>query len=682
MKKYCLFFSLALILMVSALGMNIEADTALEPLYTYDKLPDGSFGYNQEKPIMYYSGSQEQIMIPKVYEQEKNQMKSGWIATIFNINIPTPQSEEEFQKLYMDRLNDFVDWNMNAMIFQIRPLLDAYYPSEINPTSQYLSGKQGLDVDYDPLEWMIEKTHEKGLEYHAWLNPYRVTNSLHESLLPKDVYTKEEVNAMSTAELLENMTKHGVLSEDNFGVKNPEFVINFGGKMILNPGYPEVRQHVLDTVDELITNYDLDAIHFDDYFYPYGTEKKNEEFNEQDRASFEAYGLSTGKYEDSQEGVIAWRRDNVTTLIRDLNSLITNHNKTNKRAVQLGISPFGIWEHKANHPEGSNTPESSTSTYSKSIFADTKGWIDEEIIDYIAPQIYWSFDTNAAPYGEIARWWNNAVDGKNVKLYVGHPNYKYIEGWKPGYEFLNAEEINNQVKFNQLYKNIDGSILFSYRNMKPDDLSTIPADKQAEHKAMNDSIEVLQGDTFSKKALSPRLEWLSTGDVTAIEDATLDGDTITITDTVNTNARYYLIYRGHKDQTNDEIINEISNLETKIFANGEKTYTYAVETVGEDDKFIVTVLDRANVETEPYEVQIIKDTTPTPDPVDPVEPVEPEPKPDPVEPVEPKPEPGKDKPSQGESNLPATGMDSKAISIAGMSVVLGSIILYINKKRS
>ncbi|WZU01160.1 family 10 glycosylhydrolase [Erysipelothrix sp. D19-032] len=134
-------------------------------------------GYDKTDPVMYYNGSTEQIEIPVAYNQEQTQFKSSWIGTIFNLHFPQISDETAFKEMYESRLDDFESWNMNAMIFQVRPLLDAFYPSPINPTSEFLSGKQGQDVDFDPLAYMVDATHERGMEYHAWFNPYRVTNS-------------------------------------------------------------------------------------------------------------------------------------------------------------------------------------------------------------------------------------------------------------------------------------------------------------------------------------------------------------------------------------------------------------------------------------------------------------------------------------------------------------------------
>lgn len=602
MRKIFMGMMVAGLLSTSLLSVDALEGQELVPLYRYDKIKEGHYDYNPDKPLYYYEGSDEQIMIPKEYHQEKRQFKSAWVATIFNINIPTPKSEAEFKELYMERLNDFVDWNMNAMIFQVRPLLDAYYPSKYNPTSQYLSGKQGVDVDYDPLEWMIEVTHAAGLEYHAWLNPYRVTNSKPEYIVPQEIAKNHNFDAMTTEEYIEFLVENGVLSQDNFAVKHPEYVIVHDQKLILNPGEPEVRKHVMDTVEELITNYDLDAIHFDDYFYPYGTES-NEHFNEEDRATFEKYGLASGLYEDNQEGLEAWRRDNVTNLIRDLKKLLNDHNKKNNRAVQLGISPFGIWEHKANHPEGSNTPSDSSQTYSESIFADTKGWVEEEIIDYIIPQIYWSFDTKAAPYAELARWWANTVDGKNVHLYVGHPNYKYVEGWKPTLAFLNPEEIDNQLKFNQLYPNIKGSALFSYSNMNPKDFVKEASKEEVE--AMNASIDVLKGNSFSKPSLVPSYPWLTDRPLNEIKSASIEDGKIKVEDSQSDFERYYLIYRGKKNQDTQEIIDNIDNLEKKVLTDELEKIHFDVDL--NEEVLIVTSLDRANRESLPFRIELKED---------------------------------------------------------------------------
>lgn len=604
MKKKSALVALALTFGLTIPSIQtVEAEESVEAFHKYgiideegDKFDLDNYGYDSDTILEYYPGSGENIMVPKEYKQDKRQFKSAWIATIFNLHIDVPENENDFKEMYSKRLDDFVDWNMNAMLFQIRPLLDAYYPSEINPTSQFLSGKQGVDVDYDPLEWMINETHEAGLEYHAWLNPYRVTNSKPSALVD---LTDEEANALPVAEYVALLAKEGVLSKDNFAVQNPELVMRYDGKLILNPGYPETIQHVLDTIDEIATNYDVDAIHFDDYFYPYGTQNNKEAFNKEDRDAFEKHGLINGKYEDSEAGLQSWRRDNVTNLIKDIQNLLKDHNEENKTAVQLGMSPFGIWEHFDNDHRGSHTPVSSSQSYSDQIFADTRKWVDEELLDYMLPQIYWEFNQPAAPYAELTRWWNDIAEGKNVDMYVGHAYYKYLSNWGNSSNWFNPELINKQIYFNQQFDNIKGSALYSYQQMSKTDTSSKTGYDYVKHETLNRAVDVLKNDTFSITPLTTEKAWLSHHDVKEVKDLTIKDNKLSINDKVNDDARFYVVYKGKIGQTKEEITSRPENIVEKVFASNDNgKYEVNLTQVSEDDLYYVSVLDRASMETE------------------------------------------------------------------------------------
>lgn len=601
-RKTVLAIALAMGLTVPS-TLSVRAAEDLEPYYKFgildeegDKFNLDNYGYSQDTILEYYPGSKEKIMIPKEYTQDKEQFKSAWIATIFNLHIDQPKNESDFKQMYSKRLNDFVDWNMNVMLFQIRPLLDAYYPSELNPTSQFLSGKQGVDVDYDPLEWMINETHEAGLEYHAWLNPYRVTNSAPSALTD---LTDEEANQLTVPEYVALLAEEGVLAQDNFAVQHPELVMRYDGKLILNPGYPETIQHVLDSIDEIVTNYDVDAIHFDDCFYPYSTDKNREEFNKEDRDAFETYGLVNNTYEDSEAGLQEWRRDNVTNLIKDIQNLLKNHNEENKTAVQLGMSPFGIWEHYDNDPRGSHTPTSSSQSYSDQIFADTRKWVDEELLDYMLPQIYWEFNQPAAPYAELARWWNNVAENKNVDLYVGHAYYKHISNWGNSANWFNPELINKQIYFNQQFDNIKGSALYSYQHMSKTDTNNKTGYDYLKYETLNRAIDILKNDTFSVLPLTTEKPWLSHNNVQAVTDVKIEDKLLTIHDTVNDDARFYVVYKGTKGQSKEAITSDPQNIMEKIFASPNKNiFELTLDQLKADDVYYVSVLDRASMETE------------------------------------------------------------------------------------
>src|SRR5690606_32315988 len=202
---------------------------------------------------------------------ENRRFSSAWVATIANLNFGKPADAADFDARYTAVLDDFESWNMNAVIFQVRPLLDAYYPSELNPWSEFLTGTQGVDPGYDPMARAIEATHARGMEFHAWLNPYRVTNvkmTAPDILAALDM-SADVLTAPSIPDYIAALNAAGILADDNYAVAHPDQVLSFEEKLILDPGQPEVRDFVAASVAEIVENYDVDAIHFDDYFYPY-----------------------------------------------------------------------------------------------------------------------------------------------------------------------------------------------------------------------------------------------------------------------------------------------------------------------------------------------------------------------------------------------------------------------------
>ena len=453
MKKIMKFASmttLSVCMFLSAVAVN--ADVNNQPLESLKR-------YNTEQSINLRG---QQIKLPTNFQTEKDQFRGIWVSTVFNLDFPNQKnmSEESYKANYRELLNNLENLNMNSVIFQVRPKADTFYESNINPWSEYLTGQQGKSPGWDPMAWMIEETHKRGMEFHAWFNPYRVTTG------------NQDINT---------------LANDNWAKKNPEKTFNFGNKIYLNPGEPEVIKHVTDTVMEVVENYDVDAIHFDDYFYPNRHGSDIEKFYTQsEKNTYDKYGGNFSRVSD-------WRRDNVDKLISGINTKINNYNLTNDDNVEFGISPFGIWGHEKNNPLGSKTPTSSTSSHDNQ-FADTRKWVKNNWIDYIAPQVYWAFDTAAAPYGEITHWWADTVKGTDVDLYIGHGPYKKADVNNTDKNWKNPNEILNQLKFNSLYEEIGGSIFFRYKSML-ESPSNAPANNQF--------IKTLKSDFFNKKVNIP-----------------------------------------------------------------------------------------------------------------------------------------------------------------------------------
>jgi len=382
--------------------------------------------YKTGQPLRYGGNlSDALIRIPKRCKPAKQKMRGVWVATIANIDFHKHKKRTSFQKEYLEMVNNLAKNNFNAVIFQIRPTNDAFYKSELNPWSRYLSGKEGEGISgFDPLKFMTEEAHRHGLEFHAWLNPYRVTGK---TPLCKKHYLE-------------------TLDPKNFARKHPEFVLEIplddgNYQLILNPAEPEVIKFILDTVKEIVANYNVDAIHFDDYFYPY------KDIGDIDKKSYAEYNpekLSLGD----------WRRKNVNTVIKEVHTFLGSL----EHKVQLGVSPFGIWANKASNSQGSLS-NGTQSYYAQ--FADSRRWVKEGWIDYIAPQLYWEFKHDVAPYAALLDWWVNVARKTKVKLYIGQSAYRLgsTGAWK------NSNELLDQLRYNSKYKTVKGTILFSYTSV-------------------------------------------------------------------------------------------------------------------------------------------------------------------------------------------------------------------------
>ena len=332
---------------------------------------------------------------------------------------------------------------MNAIIMQVRPSGDAFYPSTLEPWSEYLMGTQGLPPSpfYDPLEFMINETHKRGMEFHAWINPYRAVFNV----------------------------KRSSVAPSHISKIHPEWFLTYGDKKYFNPGLPQVWQHTNRIVRDLVSRYDIDAIHMDDYFYPYRIAGK--EFPDEKAYQQNKRGLSK---ED-------WRRSNCDTIVKQLYATIHQI----KPGVQFGISPFGIWRNKSKDPRGSETKGGQTNY--DDLYADILLWLEKGWVDYIAPQIYWEHGHPLANYDTIIDWWNQNSYGKN--LYIGHGIYK--AGTNAAWRDKN--ELPYQIKRVRGLKNTSGSAYYSSTSFKNNTNN------------WNDS---LQHKYYQKPALIPTMPWL------------------------------------------------------------------------------------------------------------------------------------------------------------------------------
>jgi uncharacterized lipoprotein YddW (UPF0748 family) len=306
----------------------------------------------------------------------KREFRGAWMHTIFQSQY-TKMSPSECQQYLRDQLDKLQAAGCNAVVFQVRPQADALYPSQLEPWSRHLTGTAGKAPNpyWDPLKFMIEECHARGMELHAWLNPYRVTTSANEKLPKNHIYYKHR-----------------------------ERFVTYGGKLYFDPGLPENRDFIISVVKDIITRYDVDAIHMDDYFYPYpvNDKKTGKRVDFPDDKSYKFYGRGLDRD--------TWRRYNVDGLIEGIHNMIDSV----RPYVRLGISPFGIWRNKKSDPTGSET--NGLQNYDD-LYANVTYWTKAGWVDYMVPQLYWSFGNKRAPANVLAHWWNDNANGRD--LYIG-----------------------------------------------------------------------------------------------------------------------------------------------------------------------------------------------------------------------------------------------------------------------
>lgn len=376
----------------------------------------------------------------------KRELRGAWIATVVNIDWPSASnlSTAEQKKELIRHLDNHQRAGINAILLQIRPAADALYAKSTEPWSRFLTGKPGQSPApfYDPLEFAINEAHERGMELHAWINPYRATFDL--------------VAANTTSDHITRL--------------KPDWFFVYGGKKLFDPGIPEVRQYIVGIVTDIVRNYDIDGIHFDDYFYPYPVGGRSIPDGETFR-----------KYPNGFNNIADWRRNNVNLLIQ----MVSESVHREKKHIKFGVSPFGIWDNKKDHPDGSAS--SGLSGY-RQLYADALKWLEEGWVDYINPQIYFPFGHAAAPYEVLADWWSKHTHGRH--FYIGHAAYRANEngaGWR------DRSQIPNQVRYARQHASAQGSIYYSAKHITNNVAG------------LRDS---LQYNLYRYKALPPTMPWL------------------------------------------------------------------------------------------------------------------------------------------------------------------------------
>ncbi len=471
----------------------------------------------------------------------KYEFRGAWMHIIGQEQYArmTPDQTRQYLISQLDLLQRA---NCNAIIWQIRPQADAAYQSELEPWSRWLTGEPGKAPNpvWDPLQFMIEQSHKRGMELHAWINPYRVTSSEEDKPAPGHIY-----------------------------YEHPEWFLKYAdGKLYFDPGLPESRDFIDMVVRDILTRYDIDALHMDDYFYPYPV--KGAEFP--DTASYDAYGIGWDKND--------WRRHNVDLLIEQLHNTILEV----KPWVRFGISPFGIWRNKASDPDGSET--NGLQCYD-ALYADCLKWTAEGWVDYMVPQLYWELEHKAASDLVLMHWWNDHANGRH--MYYGQALNNVMTHQDiadEGGDTSNPTQLDHKMRLQRAMDNVQGvtwwpgytitsnfnGVLDSLANHQTKHPALIPAytwlDDKAPHAVHDVNVKKVNG----KKCLTWRAH--NTDD--------------SLQQTVR-----YVIYRFPKGKKGS-----LDNPENILAITGESTFVLPDGDKGKW-QYAVTALDRCWNESEP-----------------------------------------------------------------------------------
>lgn len=345
------------------------------------------------------------------------EMRGVWVSSVYNLDFPAaPTTDPDILRAETDAiLDNCVKWGLNAVFLQVRPTSDALYDSDIFPWSSWLTGTPGAAPadGFDPLAYWVKAAHARGLELHAWINPYRITKG--------------------------KQAAYDALSPDNPAKRHPEWVVQYtDGNYYYNPGLPEVRDLVTRGAVEIAERYDIDGLHMDDYFYP------GSDFD--DGAAYARYGAGFSS-------LAAWRRDNVNQLVRQLNTEL----HAVKPDLAFGISPSGIWANRKTDPRGSAT---NGGEHYVQNYADSLYWIENGLIDYIIPQIYWEIGNQNADFATLADWWNRAVDGSDVDLYIGMGAYRCADS--PSGVWTTTDPLFASLNYLTGCPQVKGCVFFRY----------------------------------------------------------------------------------------------------------------------------------------------------------------------------------------------------------------------------
>lgn len=525
-------------------------------------------------------------------ENKQNQeFRAAWIASVINLDWPRNRnaSTEDQKAQLLSIFDSLHESGFNAVFLQIRAEADAFYESEHAPWSYYLTGSEGTPPSpyYDPLEFAIEEAHKRGLELHAWINPYRSVrnHSMAKGLPSQDVdpalfsVTEGRYYSDSRQKALPPYERDSTHVYNT----NPEWLLNVLGYVFMDPGLPEVIQHVKEVVGEIVNKYNVDGIHMDDYFYPYPDSDSNHmsstypELDALDDNTFEAHPRGfDNKYD--------WRRNNVNMLIKELQDTV----KSVKPYVKFGVSPFGIWQ--------SGTPSGIIGMNPRTtIYADALMWLEDESVDYLIPQLYWPFG-GGQDFARLSEWWRDQVND-DIHFYAGLGLYKSdVTFWNP--DVYSEEEVPRQVRHSREI-GTEGTVMFRSMNL------TV-----LNSKGIRDS---LRTDLYKHRALTPSYNQIdlptpeTPGNIT-MNVAPAEDTEVTITwerpayDTENDSLVRYAIYRMQAE-AEPPAENIISNPENLIAITGQEIFVDTPEDSDYSYHYTVTAFNRNSNESQPSEVR-------------------------------------------------------------------------------
>ncbi|MCL2286179.1 MAG: family 10 glycosylhydrolase [Firmicutes bacterium] len=560
----------------------------------------------------------------------KRHLRAAWVATVLNIDWPsveargTTPAHVDLQKYELrQRFDEIAELGFNAVVFQISPTGDAFFRSQISPWSAWLTGETNftghlLDssgAEFDPLEYAINLARVRNIEFHAWFNPYRITHTL-EQYTGRIILSSTGQYVTSLAQIRQEWSQIPGTAFYLFG----DYVKLGENRYVVDPAAPGVRDWIVRRVMEVVENYDIDAVHFDDYFYPSGFQI-TDTFA---RYNTPEHNLISGQaFPNTTLGQANWRRENTEMMIRDVGTAV----RETAPWVKFGISPGGVWKSAAEGNTGldgggynAGTGSASTTTWSNyhSSFADTRRWVIENLIDYLTPQIYWDWDHNSAPFGVIAEWWgrlfhdfgpngtlrNSRGQYTHAQLFIGLGLYRMDNlyrtqavsipnKWRnsPGFENEGMRTFLRQEAYSIGNPNISGTMTFTQNHMRP-----------GRGNGMRETMETLRATMWRYPALVPVMPHLGGTAPSAPANVVISGNTISWNNTEESTCqmvapRYFVIYRSDNERIN---INNPANIAAIVPAvPGQVSYTWELPEGAENYYYVITAVNRLHDESPP-----------------------------------------------------------------------------------